>query len=161
MNLIHKHCGMRWPLFSFIFVRLVSGNIAAGYLITQLFLLLPTDTLNMVMFQTWRTYWIADIFVPSLIANHVVCYRARICLVGFLPFYFRISSMAKTRNGIIIYWRVRVASNFDSSTTMKQERKTRRQSLVVFPFSFFFFLRRLDDIPLLYLKLKISAYYRD
>lgn len=45
--------------------------------------------------------------------------------------------MAKTRNGIIIYWRVRVASNFDSSTTMKQERKTRRQSLVVFPFFFF------------------------
>jgi hypothetical protein len=88
MNLIHKHCGMRWPLFYFIFVRLVSGNIAVGYLITQLFLLLPTDTLNMVMFQTWRTYWIADIFVPSLIANHVVCYRARICLVGFLAFLF-------------------------------------------------------------------------
>lgn len=143
MNLIRKHCGMRWPLFYFrptcqrqycrrLFDRTTFPPPPYWY--SQYGYV--SDVTNLLNSRYFRS---------SLIANHVVCYCARISLVGFLPFYFRVSSMVKTRNGIIIYWRVRVASNFDSSTTMKQQRKTRRKSLVVF--HFLFFLRKYVEKP--------------
>ena len=107
MNLIHKHCGMR-QLFGNIVRSSIGSQVVLSLL--PLFLRLFSRYCYVSNVTNVPNDWILNF--PFTVDCNLVEDRA---VIFFLAF---VDVKTTNRNGIIIYWRVRVPSNFDFSTTM-------------------------------------------